>query len=123
MLEKSLAHSNALIREKAIETAGRFDDTRALVALQSAVRDSNPRIRAAAAQAFVLAASGRSPIIDVAIAQLTTSARDDEFGGFLIDDALAYGSEVLAGAVMACVVDSALAIRMAAVMVLNERGG
>ena len=123
MLEKSLAHSNALIREKAIETAGRFDDARALVALQSAVRDSNPRIRAAAAQAFVLAASRRSPIIDAALAQLITSASDDELRGFLIDNALTSGSEVLLRAVIACLVDSAPAIRSAAEKVLNERGG
>jgi HEAT repeat protein len=123
MLEKSLAHSNTLIREKAIETAGRFDDPRALMALQVAVRDSDPRIRAAAAQAFVVAASRRSIAIDSALSQLITSASDDELRSFLIQNALTSGSEILLRAVIACLVDSAPAIRDAAEKVLNERGG
>src|SRR5436190_1891912 len=123
MLEKSLAHSHTLIREKAIETAGRFDDSRALMALQVAVRDSDPRIRAAAAQAFVVAASRRSIAIDSALSQLITSASDDELRSFLIQNALTSGSEILLRAVIACLVDSAPAIRDAAEKVLNERGG
>src|SRR5689334_12166419 len=86
MLEKSLAHPNALIREKAIEMAGRFEDTRALAALQSAVRDENPRIRAAAAEAFVQAASRRHPAVDAALAQIITSASDDELRSFLLSN-------------------------------------
>src|SRR5688572_30345574 len=105
MLEKSLAHPNALIREKAIEMAGRFDDARALVALQTAVRDPDARIRTAAAQALVHAASRRHPEVDSALAQTITSASDDELRSFLISNALASGSEILLRAVIACLVD------------------
>src|SRR5689334_11285039 len=123
MLEKSLAHPNALIREKAIETAGRFDDARVLVALQSAVRDENPRIRSAAAQALVHAASRCNPVIDSALAQIITSASDDELRSFLISNALASGSEVLLRAVIACLVDPSARVRTAAETALRENGG
>jgi HEAT repeat protein len=122
MLEKSLVHPNALIREKAIEMAGRFDDARALAALQTAVRDPNARIRTAAAQAIVHAASRRNPEIDSAIAQTITSASDDELRSFLINNALASGSEILLRAVIACLVDPAAAIRAAAEAALKEQG-
>lgn len=122
MLEKSLAHPNALIREKAIEMAGRFDDARALVALQTAVRDADARIRTAAAQALVHAASRRHPEIDSALAQTITSASDDELRSFLINNALAAGSEILLRAVIACLVDPAAPIRSAAESALKEHG-
>ena len=123
MLEKSLAHPNALIREKAIETAGRYGDARTLPALQAAVRDENARRRAAAAQAFVNAIARKNPEIDAAVARLISTAGDDELRRFLISNSATTGSPPLLRAIIECLVDVSPAVRYAADAVLKEQGG
>jgi HEAT repeat protein len=122
MLEKSLAHPNALIREKAIETAGRFGDARTLAALQTAVRDENPRIRAAAAQAFVNAIGRKHPEIDAALTRLISTGADEELRRFLITNCGGSGNQPLLRAVIECLVDASPAIRFAAETTLKEKG-
>jgi HEAT repeat protein len=123
MLEKSLVHPNAVIREKAIETAGRFGDARTLVALQEAVRDENARIRAAAAQAFVNAIARRHPEIDAAVARLISTQGDDELRRFLISNSASSDSHPLLRAVIECLVDVSPGVRYAADAALKEQGG
>jgi HEAT repeat protein len=115
MLEKSLAHPNALIREKAIESAGRFGDARTIASLQTAVRDENSRIRAAAAQAFVNAMARRDDSIGKALAEIISSGSDNELRRFLISESSP--SEIER------VVDGSPALRKAADAVLNQRNG
>lgn len=123
MLEKSLAHPNALIREKAIETAGRYGDARTLPALQAAVRDENARIRAAAAQAFVNAIARKNPGLEAAVARLISTVGDDELRRFLISNSASTGSPPLLRAIIECLVDVSPAVRYAADAALKEHGG
>lgn len=122
MLEKSLAHPNVLIRQKAIETAGRYGDVRSLAALHSAVRDEDARIRTAAAQAFVDAVARRHPDIDTALAGWITSGSGEELRRFLISISGASTSEALQQAIIESLVDPSPKIRAAAETALSERG-
>jgi HEAT repeat protein len=123
MLEKSLAHPNALIRQKAIEVAGRTRDPRAVEALQALVRDENPAIRSTAAQALVHSAKQHDPATEAALAQLITSAADDELRVFLISNVALSGGDILLRAVIASLVDPAANIRHAAEIALKNLGG
>jgi HEAT repeat protein len=123
MIEKSLAHPNVLIRQKAIELAGRFNDARAVAALQTLVRDEHPVIRSSAAQALVHAARQRNFETESALAQLITSAADDELRVFLISNVSAGGGDILLRAVIAALVDPAANIRHAAEVALKKQGG
>ncbi len=123
MLEKSLAHPNMVIRQKAVELAGRFKDARAVAALQLLVRDENPSIRSAAAQALVQSARQQDAQTESALAQLITSAADDELRVFMIRNVASSGGDILLRAVIASLVDPAANIRQAAEIALKEQGG
>lgn len=123
MLEKSLAHPNALIREKAMETAGRFGDARAVVALASALRDENARLRAAAAQALVHALARKHPEIDAALARLISTGGDEELRRFLISNCATTASPALLRAVIECLVEASPAVRYAADEALKQQAG
>ena len=114
MLEISLAHPNALIREKAIETASRLADAKTISALQRAARDEDARVRAAAMQALNTLAAKRNPETDAALAGLISSGENHELRVSLIPVAASSGCEALLQAVIRCLVDESQAIRSAA---------
>jgi len=114
MLEVSLAHPNALIREKAIETASRLSDAKAVSALQRAVRDQDARVSTAAMQALNMLVAKRNPETDAALAGLIASGENHELRASLIPVAASSGCEALLQAVIRCLVDESPAIRSAA---------
>ena len=106
-----------------METAGRFGDARAVVALASAVRDENARLRSAAAQALVNALARKHPEIDAALARLISTVGDDELRRFLISHCATTVSPALLRAVIECLVDVSPAVRYAADEALKQQTG
>lgn len=121
MLEKSFAHPNALIREKAIETSSSLPDPRVLPALQAAFRDPDSRIQSAAARAFGGIAERNSAEMVGALGQVLRTSPDSELRLFLI----AKGAQAMDGplleAVISSLVDATPVIREAAERALGER--
>lgn len=111
MLEKSLAHPQALLREKAIETALRQADTRIIPALQRATHDENSRVRAAAGQGFLTLAATRNPAMDAALAEIISSSPDHELRILLLPVAAAAHCDSLLQAVIKCLVDDSASMR------------
>lgn len=120
MLEKSLAHPNLLIREKALEMAGRWPDPRVLPALAIAVRDENPRLRATAAQALAQVAARRDRETDAALAVLIATGGDEELRVFLISNSGDGEGGARLRVVIECLVDVSPAIRTAAETALQK---
>jgi HEAT repeat protein len=120
MLEKSLSHPNTLIRAKAIETAGRVPDARAIAALQGFLHDENPQVRTAAAEALAQACARATAETESALAQIITSGGNDELRLLLLPQAARSSGEMLLRAVISCLVEPVQAIRAAAEAALEQ---